>query len=74
MHLSARVRAIAIGLLLVLAAPTAAPAQVSPEGPPRLSYMVHPNYPGDVVAFFASDLAKAVTGQHLLVNAGEISR
>jgi len=28
----------------------------------------------DVVAFFASDLAKAVTGQHLLVNAGEMSR
>lgn len=28
----------------------------------------------DVVAFFLSDLAKAVTGQHLLVNAGEISR
>ena len=26
----------------------------------------------DVVAFFASDLAKAVTGQHLLVNAGEL--
>jgi NAD(P)-dependent dehydrogenase (short-subunit alcohol dehydrogenase family) len=28
----------------------------------------------DVVAFFLSDLAKAVTGQHLLVNAGEMSR
>jgi 3-oxoacyl-[acyl-carrier protein] reductase len=28
----------------------------------------------DVVAFFASDLAKTVTGQHLLVNAGEMSR
>jgi NAD(P)-dependent dehydrogenase (short-subunit alcohol dehydrogenase family) len=28
----------------------------------------------DVVAFFSSDLAKAVTGQHLLVNAGEMSR
>lgn len=28
----------------------------------------------DVVAFFASDLSKAVTGQHLLVNAGEMSR
>ena len=28
----------------------------------------------DAVAFFLSDLAKAVTGQHLLVNAGEISR
>lgn len=28
----------------------------------------------DVAAFFASDLAKAVTGQHLLVNSGEISR
>ena len=28
----------------------------------------------DVVAFFASDLAKAVTGQHLLVNSGELSR
>ena len=28
----------------------------------------------DVVAFFASDLAKAVTGQYLLVNAGEMSR
>lgn len=26
----------------------------------------------DVVAFFCSDLAKAVTGQHLLVNAGEL--
>jgi NAD(P)-dependent dehydrogenase (short-subunit alcohol dehydrogenase family) len=28
----------------------------------------------DVVIFFASDLAKAVTGQHLLVNAGELMR
>lgn len=28
----------------------------------------------DVVAFFASDLSKAVTGQHLLVNSGEMSR
>ena len=28
----------------------------------------------DVAAFFVSDLAKAVTGQHLLVNAGELSR
>jgi NAD(P)-dependent dehydrogenase (short-subunit alcohol dehydrogenase family) len=28
----------------------------------------------DVAAFFVSDLAKAVTGQHLLVNAGEMSR
>jgi NAD(P)-dependent dehydrogenase (short-subunit alcohol dehydrogenase family) len=28
----------------------------------------------DVAAFFVSDLAKAVTGQHLLVNSGEISR
>jgi NAD(P)-dependent dehydrogenase (short-subunit alcohol dehydrogenase family) len=28
----------------------------------------------DVVMFFASDYAKAVTGQHLLVNAGEMSR
>jgi NAD(P)-dependent dehydrogenase (short-subunit alcohol dehydrogenase family) len=28
----------------------------------------------DVVAFFASDLAKAVTGQYLLVNAGELFR
>ena len=28
----------------------------------------------DVVAFFASDYAKAVTGQYLLVNAGEMSR
>ena len=28
----------------------------------------------DVAAFFASDLAKAVTGQHLLVNAGELMR
>lgn len=28
----------------------------------------------DVAAFFVSDLAKAVTGQHLLVNGGEISR
>jgi NAD(P)-dependent dehydrogenase (short-subunit alcohol dehydrogenase family) len=26
----------------------------------------------DVAAFFASDLAKAVTGQHLMVNAGEL--
>jgi NAD(P)-dependent dehydrogenase (short-subunit alcohol dehydrogenase family) len=26
----------------------------------------------DVVVFFASDLAKAVTGQHLMVNAGEL--
>ena len=26
----------------------------------------------DVAAFFASDLAKAVTGQHLMVNAGEM--
>ena len=28
----------------------------------------------DVAAFFASDHAKAVTGQHLLVNAGEMMR
>jgi len=28
----------------------------------------------DVVAFFASDLSKAVTGQYLLVNAGEMSK
>ncbi len=28
----------------------------------------------DVVMFFASDYAKAVTGQHLLVNVGEMSR
>jgi NAD(P)-dependent dehydrogenase (short-subunit alcohol dehydrogenase family) len=28
----------------------------------------------DVVAFFASDLAKAVTGQHLMVNSGEMMR
>lgn len=28
----------------------------------------------DVVAFFLSDLAKAVTGQHLQVNCGELSR
>jgi len=28
----------------------------------------------DVAAFFASDYAKAVTGQHLLVNAGELMR
>jgi NAD(P)-dependent dehydrogenase (short-subunit alcohol dehydrogenase family) len=28
----------------------------------------------DVAAFFVSDLAKAVTGQHLLVNSGELSR
>ncbi len=28
----------------------------------------------DVVAFFMSDLSKAVTGQYLLVNAGEMSR
>ena len=28
----------------------------------------------EVVAFFASDLARAVTGQHLLVNSGEMSR
>ena len=28
----------------------------------------------DVVMFFASDLAKAVTGQHLMVNAGEMMR
>ncbi|MDQ1606212.1 MAG: hypothetical protein QOJ18_579 [Microbacteriaceae bacterium] len=28
----------------------------------------------DVAAFFVSDLAKAVTGQHLLVNSGEMSR
>ena len=26
----------------------------------------------DVAIFFASDLAKAVTGQHLMVNAGEV--
>ena len=45
-------RAIAIGFLLVLAAPATAPTQVSPEGLPRLSYMVHPDYPGEVVAFF----------------------
>ncbi|MBV8162417.1 MAG: SDR family oxidoreductase [Acidimicrobiia bacterium] len=28
----------------------------------------------DVAVFFASDLAKAVTGQHLMVNAGELMR
>ena len=28
----------------------------------------------DVVAFFASDRAKAVTGQYLLVNSGEMFR
>ena len=28
----------------------------------------------DVAAFFASDHAKAVTGQYLLVNAGELVR
>ena len=28
----------------------------------------------DVAAFFASDHAKAVTGQYLLVNAGEMFR
>src|SRR4029453_1284107 len=28
----------------------------------------------DVVMLFASDLAKAVTGQHLMVNAGELMR
>ena len=28
----------------------------------------------DTVAFFLSDLSKAVTGQHLQVNAGELSR
>jgi NAD(P)-dependent dehydrogenase (short-subunit alcohol dehydrogenase family) len=28
----------------------------------------------DVAIFFASDLAKAVTGQHLMVNAGEMMR
>jgi NAD(P)-dependent dehydrogenase (short-subunit alcohol dehydrogenase family) len=28
----------------------------------------------DVAMFFASDLAKAVTGQHLMVNAGEMMR
>jgi NAD(P)-dependent dehydrogenase (short-subunit alcohol dehydrogenase family) len=28
----------------------------------------------DVAAFFVSDLAKAVTGQHLLVNAGEMTK
>jgi enoyl-[acyl-carrier-protein] reductase (NADH) len=28
----------------------------------------------DVVAFFASDHAKAVTGQYLLVNSGEMFR
>src|SRR5205085_12135943 len=28
----------------------------------------------DVAMFFASDLAKAVTGQHLMVNAGELMR
>jgi NAD(P)-dependent dehydrogenase (short-subunit alcohol dehydrogenase family) len=28
----------------------------------------------DAAAFFVSDLAKAITGQHLLVNAGELSR
>jgi len=28
----------------------------------------------DVAAFFVSDLAKAVTGQHLLVNSGEMTR
>jgi enoyl-[acyl-carrier-protein] reductase (NADH) len=28
----------------------------------------------DVATFFVSDLAKAVTGQHLMVNAGEMMR
>ena len=28
----------------------------------------------DVAAFFASDHAKAVTGQHLMVNSGEMMR
>ena len=28
----------------------------------------------DVCAFFASDLAKAVTGQYLMVNSGELSK
>jgi enoyl-[acyl-carrier-protein] reductase (NADH) len=28
----------------------------------------------DVAAFFVSDLAKAVTGQHLLVNCGEFTK
>jgi enoyl-[acyl-carrier-protein] reductase (NADH) len=28
----------------------------------------------DVVAFFCSDFARAVTGQHLMVNAGEMMR
>ena len=28
----------------------------------------------DVAVFFASDYAKAVTGQHLMVNSGEMMR
>jgi enoyl-[acyl-carrier-protein] reductase (NADH) len=28
----------------------------------------------DAVVFFLSDLSKAITGQHLQVNAGELSR
>jgi len=28
----------------------------------------------DTVVFFLSDLSKAITGQHLQVNAGELSR
>jgi NAD(P)-dependent dehydrogenase (short-subunit alcohol dehydrogenase family) len=39
-----------------------------------LRRMIEDGEVADVVAFFASDLAKAVTGQHLLVNAGEMSR
>jgi NAD(P)-dependent dehydrogenase (short-subunit alcohol dehydrogenase family) len=39
-----------------------------------LRRMVEDGEVADVVAFFLSDLAKAVTGQHLQVNAGELSR
>ena len=36
--------------------------------------MIEDGEVADVAAFFVSDLAKGVTGQHLLVNGGEISR
>src|SRR5437764_3202197 len=38
----------------------------------RLHRVTEDGEVGDVAVFFASDLAKAVTGQHLMVNAGEM--
>jgi enoyl-[acyl-carrier-protein] reductase (NADH) len=39
-----------------------------------LARMTEDGEVADVAMFFASDHAKAVTGQHLMVNAGELMR